>query len=69
MFGPNQLRQELTRLNLTQNGLSKALAVDERLARRWASGDAQIPRSVEIALVKMTPAEAQTLLDAARRVG
>ncbi len=62
LMTPDSLRQQLTRLNLSQNGLARALAVDSRLARRWASGDAVIPVSVSIALEKMTPAEARRLL-------
>ncbi len=63
---PNDLREQLTRLSLSQNGLARALAVDSRLARRWASGDAVIPVSVSIALEKMTPAEARRLVEMGR---
>lgn len=62
---PNSLRHHLQRLSLSQNNLARALAVDCRLARRWASGDAVIPVSVEIALEKMTVGEARTLLSMA----
>ena len=63
---PNALRQELTRLSLTQNGLARALAVDARLARRWASGDAHIPQSVALLLQRLTPADAARLVAVAR---
>lgn len=43
---PTRYRECLTSLRWTQRGLAAALECDERLARRWASGDAPIPASV-----------------------
>lgn len=64
-MNPDQLRHHLRRLSLTQNGLGRMLAVDVRTARRWASGHAPIPQSVELLLEHLEPAEAHRLLELA----
>jgi hypothetical protein len=43
---PERLRACLTALRWTQRGLSVALECDDRLVRRWAAGEAEIPASV-----------------------
>ena len=41
-----RFHQCLTALRWSQRGLSAALSCDDRLVRRWASGQAEIPASV-----------------------
>ena len=62
---PNDLRHELRRLGLSQPALARMLAVNERTARRWASGDQPIPSAVEALLPRLDRAEAYALLRAA----
>jgi len=45
------LRATLERLGLSQIGAARFLDVDARTVRRWATGDAVIPRSVELLLL------------------
>jgi hypothetical protein len=47
---PEQFRFALIRLDLSQVGAASLFAVDERTARRWASGERPVPASVSIAL-------------------
>lgn len=47
---PEQFRFALIRLDLSQVGAASLFAVDERTARRWASGERPVPVSVSIAL-------------------
>lgn len=42
----DRLRACLALLRWSQRGLAEALECDDRLVRRWASGDAEIPVSV-----------------------
>jgi ribosome-binding protein aMBF1 (putative translation factor) len=42
----SRLRDVLARLRWSQRGFAQALACDDRLVRRWASGDAAIPPDV-----------------------
>lgn len=58
---PEQLREQLARLDLSQNGAARALRVDPKTVRNWASGRSAIPFSVELALGKMTKPEAKRL--------
>jgi DNA-binding transcriptional regulator YiaG len=43
---PDEFRQALERLGLTQVGLSRLIGVEQRTARRWASGATPIPPSI-----------------------
>lgn len=54
---PDELRAELKRLGLTQNGAARFLDVQERTVRRWAAGDQPVPRAVELLLPRLTPEE------------
>lgn len=45
-----QLQAALDKIGLSQRGMARLLAVDERSARRWASGDAPIPECAAILL-------------------
>ncbi|MET3352398.1 UNVERIFIED_ORG: ribosome-binding protein aMBF1 (putative translation factor) [Xanthobacter viscosus] len=45
---PDRFRECLTLLRWSQRGLADALECDDRLIRRWASGDADIPASVAV---------------------
>jgi DNA-binding transcriptional regulator YiaG len=42
---PNQYRDAIERLGLSQRKAAAFLGVDERQSRRWAAGDAAIPES------------------------
>jgi len=42
----NRFRDCLAALGWTQRGLAATLRCDDRIIRRWASGDAEIPASV-----------------------
>ena len=50
MTGP-QLRRLLERAGLSQRGAAKVLEINERTMRKYVSGDAVIPRAVELAIV------------------
>ncbi|MGY3588049.1 hypothetical protein [Bradyrhizobium sp. USDA 4350] len=54
---PDQARAHLARLKLTVGDFERLMAVGDRTARRWLSGDLPIPRAVEIALTELTPAK------------
>ena len=43
---PDRLRAVLDILRWSQRGLADALACDDRLVRRWASGDASVPPDI-----------------------
>lgn len=45
-MSPTRLREVLALLRWSQRGLSDALGCDDRLVRRWASGDASVPPDV-----------------------
>lgn len=62
----DRFRYLLDRLSLTQAGAAKLFRAGERTVRRWASGDQDIPRAVQIALAlmvkyKVTPEKAEKL--------
>ncbi len=42
----SRLREVLTILRWSQRGLAEALGCDDRLVRRWASGNASVPPDV-----------------------
>lgn len=50
---PTRLRDCLALLRWSQRGLADALACDDRLVRRWASGDAEVPPEVAAWLDKL----------------
>ena len=43
---PGRLRECLAALRWSQRGLAEALGCDDRLVRRWASGDASVAPDV-----------------------
>lgn len=43
-------RAALDRLGMSQVGLARALDVDQRTVRRWAAGQAPIPKAVQMLL-------------------
>ena len=45
-MSPDRFRECLGLLRWTQRGLADVLKCDDRLVRRWGSGDADIPASV-----------------------
>jgi DNA-binding transcriptional regulator YiaG len=47
---PNEYRQAIAALNLTQVGAATLLGVSPRTSRRWALGESEIPESVALAL-------------------
>lgn len=49
----NEYREALAALGLSQVGAARLLAVNERTSRRWADGEQDVPRAVEIALKLM----------------
>lgn len=55
---PDRFRECLTLLRWSQRGLAEALECDDRLVRRWASGDADIPPSVAAWLAALADAHA-----------
>lgn len=46
-MSPEEYRDLIEQLGLTQNGAAKLLGVDERTARRWAKGQRDIPHPVQ----------------------
>lgn len=40
----------LARLGLSQAGAARLFRVNERTSRRWATGEQEVPKAVEIAL-------------------
>lgn len=46
-----QLLRLLDRAGLSQRGAAKALEINERTMRKYVSGDAPIPRTVELAML------------------
>lgn len=51
---PNRFRGCLVALGWTQRGLAAILQCDDRIIRRWASGEAEIPVSVAAWLETLT---------------
>lgn len=47
---PNQFRQALDRLELSQLGAAKLFGADDRTVRRWALGERSVPRAIVILL-------------------
>lgn len=44
-----QLQKLLDRAGISQRGAAKALDINERTMRKYVAGDAEIPRTVELA--------------------
>jgi hypothetical protein len=47
---PTEFRAALETLRLPVTGAARLFNVNERTARRWASGEQDVPRAVQIAL-------------------
>ncbi len=52
-MSPSDLREALVALRWSQRGLAEALGCDDRLVRRWASGDAAVPADVAVWLLDL----------------
>lgn len=48
---PAAYRDALARLGLSQVGAARLFGVNPRTSRRWALGELEVPRAVEIALL------------------
>lgn len=48
---PTEFRAELSRLGLTQTGAARALGIEPRTVRRYASGATPVSRVIELALI------------------
>jgi len=46
-MSPDEYREAIERLGLSQNGAARLLGVDERTSRRWALGERDIPPPAE----------------------
>lgn len=46
-----QLQRLLDKAGLSQRGVAKTLEIHERTMRKYCSGDAPIPKTVEIAVI------------------
>lgn len=51
---PTTLRECLENLSWSQRGLAHILQCNDRLVRRWASGESQIPDEVAAWLLRLT---------------
>jgi len=49
-MSPQQFRDALRRLRLSQVQAARRLSVNERTVRRWVAGDSRIPESVALLL-------------------
>jgi len=49
-MSPQQFRDALRRLRLSQVQAARRLTVNERTVRRWVAGDSRIPESVALLL-------------------
>jgi DNA-binding transcriptional regulator YiaG len=57
----DDLRWELDRLGITQNGLARAVGTNPRTVRRWAANQQPIPQGIDLLLERLEPSEAQAL--------
>ena len=48
-----QLQKALDRAGMSQRGAAKELGISERQMRRYCSGDAKVPKVVELALLHL----------------
>ena len=48
-----EYRESIKKLHLSQVGAAKFLGVHQRTSRRWALGEAEIPKAVELVLSLM----------------
>ncbi len=60
---PQQARDHIVRLELSQQGFARLIRVNPTTVRRWLSGRQDIPRAVAIALELLTPARVRRLVD------
>ncbi len=49
-MSPQQFRDALRRLRLSQAQAARRLSVNDRTVRRWVAGDSRIPESVALLL-------------------
>jgi DNA-binding transcriptional regulator YiaG len=61
-MAPETARAHLARLGLSQQAFARLFRANPRTARRWVSGDSEIPRAVAIALELLTPDKVAALL-------
>lgn len=64
---PTQYKDAITSLGLSQVGAARLLGLDPRTSRRFASGEAPVPRAVALALRLMV--EHGVALDEAEYLG
>jgi len=57
----DDLRWELDRLGITQNGLARVVGTNPRTVRRWATNQQPIPQGIDLLLERLEPSEAQAL--------
>ena len=55
---PIQYKAAKRRLGLSHSGVARLFVVHPRTSRRWQSGEAPIPKSVEIAMVLLAKQKA-----------
>lgn len=48
---PGQLQKVLDRAGMSQRGAAKEIGISERQMRRYCSGEAKVPRVVELAIL------------------
>lgn len=64
---PTEFRAALTALHLSQVWAARLFGVNERTARRWAAGEQDIPRAVDLALrllLDLPTRRRRTMIDA-----
>jgi pyocin large subunit-like protein len=52
-MSPSEFRAALAALGLPVVGAARVFGVNQRTAQRWAAGEQEVPRAVEIALTLM----------------
>jgi pyocin large subunit-like protein len=52
-MSPSEFRAALAALGLPVVGAARVFGVNQRTAQRWASGEQEVPRAVELALTLM----------------
>ena len=72
MMEPDEFRQTLEKLELSQNRLAVLFGINTRTPRRWMSGDVEMPQYIEIILRLMlhygcSPDDLEALLKKRRR--
>ena len=59
MTTPDELRDRLDYLGLSQRGAARVLHIDERTMRRYCSGQYPVPEVVWLALLGLKPKKAK----------